>query len=198
MVTPILAIFSTSARVGVLFAAGDADIGLEQAASERLFIDVFDPFRRGGDIEGREIRAAEGAGSDIRAWHFDAADALAGLRIVATAVPTAPVPDPEFALDVNGHAVGPLIFFGDLDDGAAIAEAAGAGVEVEGVDFEGVYDEPVRCIFLLLTPQQNYLSYIPVLAQIATFMNVDAARADVLRCQTPSEVTALIKQQEKV
>ena len=79
--------------VGVLFAAGDADIDLEQAASERLFSDVFNPFRRGGNIEGREIRVAEGAGSDIRAWHFDAADALAGLRIVATAVPTAPVPD---------------------------------------------------------------------------------------------------------
>ncbi len=71
------------------------------------------------------------------------------------------------------------------------------GICPDGVNFQGVYDEPVRCIFLLLTPQQNYLSYIPVLAQIATFMKPDSTRSAVLRCQTPSEVSALIKQQEK-
>jgi mannitol/fructose-specific phosphotransferase system IIA component (Ntr-type)/nucleotide-binding universal stress UspA family protein len=70
------------------------------------------------------------------------------------------------------------------------------GICPDGVDFGGIYDDPVRCIFLLLTPQQNYLSYIPVLAQIATFMKPDPTRAAVLRCQTPSEVTSLIKQQE--
>ena len=70
------------------------------------------------------------------------------------------------------------------------------GICPDGVDFEGIYDEPVRLIFLLLTPQQNYLSYIPVLAQIATFMKPDDTRRAVLGCQTPSEVTALIRRQE--
>ena len=71
------------------------------------------------------------------------------------------------------------------------------GICPNGVNFEGMYDEPVRCIFLLLTPQQNYLSYIPVLAQIATFMKPDETRSAVINCQTPSEVTALIRQQEQ-
>ena len=70
------------------------------------------------------------------------------------------------------------------------------GICPDGVDFGGMYDEPVRCIFLLLTPQQNYLSYIPVLAQIATFIKRDTNRSAVLNCQTPSEITSLIRQQE--
>ena len=70
------------------------------------------------------------------------------------------------------------------------------GICPDGVDFGGIYDDPVRCIFLLLTPQKNYLSYIPVLAQIATFIKQDTTRLAVLNCQTPSEITSLIKQQE--
>ena len=70
------------------------------------------------------------------------------------------------------------------------------GICPDGVDFGGTYDEPVRCIFLLLTPQQNYLSYIPVLAQIATFIKRDINRSAVLNCKTPSEITSLIRQQE--
>ncbi|MBN98777.1 MAG: hypothetical protein CME16_05935 [Gemmatimonadetes bacterium] len=70
------------------------------------------------------------------------------------------------------------------------------GICPDGVDFGGAYDEPVRCIFLLLTPQQNYLSYIPVLAQIATFIKPEITRSAVLKCQTPSEITSLIKLQE--
>ena len=68
----------------------------------------------------------------------------------------------------------------------------------EGVDFEGPYREPVRFVFLLLTPQQNYRSYIPVLAQIATLMRPDDTRQQFLQCQTPTEVTALIRQQDNV
>ena len=71
------------------------------------------------------------------------------------------------------------------------------GICPQGVNFEGLYADPVRCIFLLLTPQQNYLSYIPLLAQIATFMKVDENRNAVLQCQTPSEVVSLIRHQEK-
>ena len=72
------------------------------------------------------------------------------------------------------------------------------GICPEGVDFEGPYREPVRFVFLLLTPQQNYRSYIPVLAQIATLMRPDDTRQQFLQCQTPTEVTALIRQQDNV
>ena len=60
-----------------------------------------------------------------------------------------------------------------------------------------MHDEPVHFIFLLLTPQQNYRSYIPVLAQIATLMHTEEARSAFLRCQTPSELMAVIKRQEQ-
>lgn len=66
----------------------------------------------------------------------------------------------------------------------------------EGVAFDEAGQQLVRYIFLLLTPQQNYRSYIPVLAQIATLMHDDEARARFLDCQNPAEVTALIKKQE--
>ena len=70
------------------------------------------------------------------------------------------------------------------------------GICPQGIDFDAADGKLVRYIFLLLTPQQNYRTYIPVLAQIASFMYSDEARANVLRCETPAEVTALIKKQD--
>ncbi|MBT4976886.1 MAG: PTS transporter subunit EIIA [Gemmatimonadetes bacterium] len=63
----------------------------------------------------------------------------------------------------------------------------------QGVDFEGPTDEPTQFIFLLLTPEQNYRSYIPILAQIATLMRNGTTRGDMLAAQTPSEITAILK-----
>jgi len=70
------------------------------------------------------------------------------------------------------------------------------GICPEGVDFQGPTDEPVRFVFLLLTPQENYRTYIPLLSQIATLIRPDQTRSAILKCQTPSEVTSLIKAQE--
>ena len=55
----------------------------------------------------------------------------------------------------------------------------------------------MRYIFLLLTPQQNYRTYIPVLGQIASLMHAAETRDAMLLCQTPSELTALIKSRER-
>ena len=71
------------------------------------------------------------------------------------------------------------------------------GICPDGVDFDGLDGDPVRYIFLLLTPQQNYRTYIPVLAQIASLMHSNSTRAAFLRCETPSELTALIKNNER-
>ena len=57
----------------------------------------------------------------------------------------------------------------------------------------GAGGDPVRYLFLLLTPEENYRSYIPILAQIATLMHSDEIRASFLRCETPSELVAAIK-----
>ena len=71
------------------------------------------------------------------------------------------------------------------------------GICPDGVAFDGLDGGPVRYIFLLLTPQQNYRTYIPVLAQIASLMRSNDTRAAFLRCETPSELTALIKKSER-
>jgi len=66
----------------------------------------------------------------------------------------------------------------------------------DGVDFGGDTEQQVHYVYLLLTPQQNYRSYIPVLAQIATLMHDEEARRGLLDCQNPAEVTALLKSRE--
>ena len=66
----------------------------------------------------------------------------------------------------------------------------------EGIDFQGSQDELTHFIFLLLTPQQNYRNYIPVLSQIAYLIRPDETRRALLECQTPTQVTALLKAQE--
>ncbi len=67
------------------------------------------------------------------------------------------------------------------------------GICPQGIDFESPSNEPVHFIFLLLTPEQNYRSYIPILAQIATLMHTDAAHRDMLASQTPAEIIAVLK-----
>ena len=62
----------------------------------------------------------------------------------------------------------------------------------DGVDF-GAGGDLVRYLFLLLTPEENYRSYIPILAQIATLMHSDEIRSSFLRCETPSELVATIR-----
>ena len=64
------------------------------------------------------------------------------------------------------------------------------GICPEGVDFDSNTGEKVHFIFLLLTPQQNYRSYIPVLAQIASLVRNDSMQQALLSAQTPAEVTA--------
>jgi mannitol/fructose-specific phosphotransferase system IIA component (Ntr-type)/nucleotide-binding universal stress UspA family protein len=71
------------------------------------------------------------------------------------------------------------------------------GVCPDGVDFNGIHGDAARYIFLLLTPRQNYRTYIPVLAQIASLMHTTENRSAILHCETPAELTALIKNQER-
>ena len=70
------------------------------------------------------------------------------------------------------------------------------GICPEGVDFEDATHSQVRYIFLLLTPQQNYRSYLPVLALISALMHRGSNRAAFLGCKTPAEVMTVIKQHE--
>ena len=70
------------------------------------------------------------------------------------------------------------------------------GICPEGLNFESNTGENVHFIFLLLTPQQNYRSYIPILAQISSLVRNNSMQQALLNAQTPAEVTAHIKQFE--
>jgi mannitol/fructose-specific phosphotransferase system IIA component (Ntr-type)/nucleotide-binding universal stress UspA family protein len=69
------------------------------------------------------------------------------------------------------------------------------GISRQGIEF-GNNGEKVHFIYLLLTPQQNYRVYIPVLAQIAGLMRDHDQVEKVKACQTPQEVAALLKSLE--
>jgi PTS system fructose-specific IIC component/PTS system nitrogen regulatory IIA component len=64
------------------------------------------------------------------------------------------------------------------------------GICPAGIDFDAPDGKAVYFIFLLLTPQQNYRSYIPVLAEIAGLMRTSTTQQGLLDCQTPSEAAA--------
>ena len=66
-----------------------------------------------------------------------------------------------------------------------------------GVDFKGLDPAPVRFIFLLLTPQQNYRNYIPVLSQIASLMRLQKTRDRLMASENPAELAALLRSREK-
>ena len=67
------------------------------------------------------------------------------------------------------------------------------GICPDGLDFQNPTGEKIHFIFLLLTPRQNYRSYIPLLAQIANLVRSTNFRSNLLSCQTPTEVTHLLK-----
>ncbi len=67
------------------------------------------------------------------------------------------------------------------------------GICPDGLDFQNPTGEEIHFIFLLLTPQQNYRSYIPLLAEIANLVRNAEFRSALLASQTPAEVTHLLK-----
>ncbi|MEE3234742.1 MAG: PTS sugar transporter subunit IIA [Candidatus Latescibacterota bacterium] len=67
------------------------------------------------------------------------------------------------------------------------------GICPDGLDFQNPTGEKIHFIFLLLTPRQNYRSYIPLLAQIANLVRTASFRSALLASQTPAEVTHLLK-----
>lgn len=84
---------------------------------------------------------------------------------------------------------------------AAIAEFKGIvgalGICPEGIDFGSLNQNPVRFIFLLLTPKENYSEYLVVLSRIARLMYNVQVRQQLLCCKTPAEVAALIDRESR-
>jgi len=128
---------------------------------------------------------------------WEAIEALVDVLVEEKQVPPserAPVRDAAFARErarttAMGH--GTAIPHAPLLDLPGILGAM--AICPEGVDFGGPGEEPVRFVFLLVTPQENYRNYIPVLSQIAAVIRPPDNRAALLACQTPSEVAELLR-----
>lgn len=70
------------------------------------------------------------------------------------------------------------------------------GIFPKGVRFGKENDELANFIFLLLTPKENYDSYIPILSQIAQLMHEPSRRNALLSAVKAGDITALIRDSE--
>ncbi|MEW5766051.1 MAG: PTS sugar transporter subunit IIA [bacterium] len=62
-----------------------------------------------------------------------------------------------------------------------------------GIDFEAEDGEPVHLIFLILAPDEEWESYLEVLAQIARLCKEEKNRNALLKANNPGEVIKFIK-----
>ncbi len=62
------------------------------------------------------------------------------------------------------------------------------GICPEGVDFGGGPSEPIRFIFLLITPIEQYDDYLGMLSDIATIMISPERRREILQSNSPKEI----------
>ena len=68
-----------------------------------------------------------------------------------------------------------------------------AGTSRGGIDFEGVDDEPVRLIFLILTPENDPAAQLQILATIGRLSHDPQLRHDIMAAQTPSELLGTLR-----
>ena len=90
-----------------------------------------DPGR--GDEQLVHIRPPENAGGDIRGRDAKLLQQNA-LRLPLRDARSAPHGDPQIAVRVGGHAVGPAERIFEMDDDARIGDLAGLDVVIEGLD----------------------------------------------------------------
>lgn len=92
-----------------------------------------------------------------------------------------------------------------MEDGIAIPHAAVdavgdviavLGLSPSGVPFEALDGQPARIIVCLIIPRPKKLQNIKTLAGIAKLLSRPAVRRDLLACETPEQVLAVIGEAE--
>jgi fructose-specific phosphotransferase system IIA component len=64
------------------------------------------------------------------------------------------------------------------------------------VDFQALDGEPVRLIFLLITPKGNISLHLKLLSRISRLLNGEALRRTLLEVRTPKEALACLQEAE--
>lgn len=64
------------------------------------------------------------------------------------------------------------------------------------VDFDALDGEPVRLIFLLVTPQGNISLHLKLLSRISRLMHNDSLRKSLLEARTPKDAIQRLKEAE--
>jgi len=114
------------------------------------------------------------------------------------------VKDPEKAIDAiiereklgtTGIGQGVAIPHSRTD---SVNELVGAfGISKQGVDFEALDGEPVRLIFLLLTPKELAGQYLRALARVSRLFKDKFFRQALLDAKSVDEVLKIIRQEDE-
>jgi len=114
------------------------------------------------------------------------------------------VKDPEKAIDAiiereklgtTGIGQGVAIPHSRTD---SVNELVGAfGISKQGVDFEALDGEPVRLIFLLLTPKEFAGQYLRALARVSRLFKDKFFRQALLDAKSVDEVLKIIRQEDE-
>lgn len=68
------------------------------------------------------------------------------------------------------------------------------GICPDGVNFGDPSLPPVRFVFLMVTPGEDYQDYLAIIAQLARRMSRESVRTSILKCRTPGEVQKILTQ----
>lgn len=77
------------------------------------------------------------------------------------------------------------------------ALAMAIGRPAQPLDFEAIDSQPVKLVVLLASPPDKTGDHIQALARISRLMMMEAFREQIYAAQTPEEIFALLRSQEK-
>ncbi len=81
----------------------------------------------------------------------------------------------------------------DLSESITIA----AGLCDKGVDFSAADGAPVNLIFVIVSPKNETASYLQLLSQLASLLNIEKVRTELTASKTPQEFFDIVKKNER-
>ena len=81
----------------------------------------------------------------------------------------------------------------DLSESIAIA----VGLCDKGLDFSAADGVPVNLIFVIVSPKNETASYLQLLSQLASLLNIEKVRAELISAKMPQDFFDIIKKNER-
>ena len=66
-----------------------------------------------------------------------------------------------------------------------------------GVEFNAPDKLPVNLFFVIIAPKDETANYLQLLSQIASFLNIDKIRTDLMAAKSPQEFLDIVKKNER-